>query len=204
MNRTFEDRLLSELKREVALGAGDRPEPARWRSRAFVRRSALGLAACGVAAATATLIPSPADTPAYAVEQNPDGTITLKLEEWSLERSAQRDLARKLRPLGVAVTIDNPPPGMQCQYDRGTRPPVNETSPRNKFLLHKGDTLIMENFRPAKGESSSKARMPQAGSLSYVKGKSKPCKPVPMPDAPDIPGKPMVRDGRVQAPAGDG
>lgn len=96
----FEDRLLTELARIVtARSAAGSPTPT-------ARRRALRLAGAGAAViATATVVVSPSTTvPAYAVEANPDGTLTITVHDLTDPRGLQARLAR----FGVAshVTLD--------------------------------------------------------------------------------------------------
>ncbi|WP_405726998.1 hypothetical protein OG607_23865 [Streptomyces sp. NBC_01537] len=98
--KTFEDRLLDELLREVALASGDRPQPVR--RRVTLRRTALALAACAAAAVTVVLLPGGGATAAYAVEKNADGTVTVTGEEFGDPQQLQDDL----RAAGLDATVD--------------------------------------------------------------------------------------------------
>lgn len=173
MKQTFEDRLLDELKREVVLGAQRRPECTRpGRQAAVLRRTAWGLAACGAVAMGATLLPGPADTPAYAVEPKPDGSVSVKFNDISLDRDEQRNLARELRGLGVHVSIDTPPAGMRCKEPRGDY--GHQDLRKGEFVLGAGDTLIITNLRYPKSQAHDTDL-----SFGYVRGKAGPCVPVP-------------------------
>lgn len=123
---TFEDRLLAELRREVerrSSSAELTPEVPSARRRLLTgRRLALAAGVCTAAALAVVLAPgSPAESPAYAVERNADGTVTLSVHDTSLDREAQRELAERLRPYGVEVDIQNLPPGQGCDRPRGER-----------------------------------------------------------------------------------
>jgi hypothetical protein len=122
MSTTFEDRLLVELRAEVerlrddALAA---PKPARARV-LTARRAGLGLAAaCAVTAATVVALPGSGASSAYAVEQHPDGTVTVHLYELSLDQHEQEKLVGELREAGVNAEIEYLPAGYQCAGPRG-------------------------------------------------------------------------------------
>lgn len=107
---SFEERLLMELKAEVAV-RGER------RRRVTVRRLFAGVAIAGAAAAAAVAVPllTGAERPAYAVSQNADGTIRVRIHEF---RDADK-LERDLRARGVTADISYTPPGKRCANDRG-------------------------------------------------------------------------------------
>ncbi|QBI55778.1 hypothetical protein EKD16_20075 [Streptomonospora litoralis] len=118
----FEDRLLSELKREVALNAARQDEEGARESaprRRLVTAPRLGLAAAGGAAVAAgfVLVPGATAPPAYAVEEKQDGSVEVSIEELTLDRGDQRALAADLREAGVTVEIRNPDPGTRCTSD---------------------------------------------------------------------------------------
>src|SRR5436190_11051827 len=98
----FEDTLWAELVTEhgSALTAAPRPDTPR-------RRTAtrwVGVAAAGLTAVAAAIIgPSlfGGSPPAYAVEQNPDGTVTVTFTELTAVDKVNADLAR----LGVRAKV---------------------------------------------------------------------------------------------------
>ncbi len=118
----FEDRLLAELRHIVA----ERPAPAA----AAPDRSGFGRAprsprprllagatATAAAAAVAVLLASGGGgaTPAYAVEREGDGSVTVEI-------SSLRDadgLERKLRAAGIPAVVDYTPEGKTCKQPRG-------------------------------------------------------------------------------------
>lgn len=110
--KTFEDRLLDELKRELVLHAnGPVAAPVPVYRRVTVRRAAWGLAACGALAATAILVPgSPAESPAYAVERQPDGTVTVDGTEFKDPKQLEHDL----RAAGLNATVTRFLDGKDC------------------------------------------------------------------------------------------
>ncbi|MET9848726.1 hypothetical protein [Streptomyces ossamyceticus] len=179
---TFEDRLLGELRREIALRAADRTEeaPVR-RGRVTPRRALVALAACAVAAGVVVGMPtSTGGSQAYAVERNDDGTVTVSVQEMLLSGDDRRELAERLRVEGIYVSIDRPRSGFVCAQPRG-----DEYSPRGEYdgtsgdfferpyVLRHGDTLVFEDPEPVKDSVSP------AGSMYAVRGKAKPCREVP-------------------------
>lgn len=119
MNATFEDRLLEELKREIAARG---PQPAPVRPRRVITAPRLALAAGLATAATvaAVLLPgSPATPKAYAVDRNGDGSVTVTLYDLTPDPEEQDALVARVRELGVRVSIDSPPDGTACTQPRG-------------------------------------------------------------------------------------
>lgn len=175
MKTTFEDRLLAELQGEIERREADSSLPAA-RRRVFTgRRLALAAAACAVAGLAVVLVPgSPTDSPAYAVERNDDGSVTLTLDDLGLSDHAQRELAERLRTDGIHVDIQNLDSDHQCRRPRGesipgnfdleaalsggSKPPQKVEDPKQearalasrlgawKITLHRGDTLAFENY----------------------------------------------------------
>ncbi|MGW1127029.1 hypothetical protein [Streptomyces sp. NPDC002526] len=120
MNATFEDRLLEELKREIE-ARGPQPAPAR-RPRRLVTAPRLALVAGLATAATvaAVLLPGSPTTPkAYAVDRNGDGTVTVTLYDLTPDPEEQKALVKRVRELGVLVSIDTLPLGSSCVRPRG-------------------------------------------------------------------------------------
>ncbi|WP_149824614.1 hypothetical protein [Streptomyces tailanensis] len=176
MNTTFEERLLAELKREVVLRAAEAPAPRRV---VTSRRVGLALAACGAAAAVVVALPGSGTTPAYAVEKNADGTVTLTLNDLNISRAEQRNLVRALEKAGVHTQVTELPGTTRCAEPRGeqTGPhiitfngPEKEGQVRAhpwSQTLHRGDTVTIDN---------------PAGNLSwygFYRGKAGPCEPMP-------------------------
>jgi len=117
MNTSFEDRLLAELREVVE----SRPAPAREPSarRTPPRRVGLtlgaGAALAAVGAAAVVLAGGGSDTPAYAVERQDDGTVTVDINNL---RDAD-GLERKLRAAGVPAEVDYTPEDKTCRSPRG-------------------------------------------------------------------------------------
>ncbi|MFD9322825.1 hypothetical protein ACFWDQ_35125 [Streptomyces sp. NPDC060053] len=200
--RTFEDRLLDELKAEIELrGTGVRRtapttvEPAGGGAGAAVRRLftppriAVVAVACAVAWFGAAVIPgSSAYSTAYAVERHGDGTVTLTVKDQSIDVAAQRELARRVRPWGIEVTIDVLASGYVCERSEftpfpgwavdghGNRVPVIAIKVGWDFTLRRGNVLTFENM-----EGMSR---PRAVELYSTKSQAEPCVPlkVALPD----------------------
>ncbi|MEU9831360.1 hypothetical protein AB0D67_07435 [Streptosporangium sp. NPDC048047] len=109
----FEERLLMELKAEMNERAARRPA-----RNPFRRRLPVVVAAAGVAAAALVAVPMVAGTEsaAYALTQESDGSILLKINEFRNPEQVERDLAE----LGVKADVSYVKPGKRCAPDRFT------------------------------------------------------------------------------------
>ncbi|MER5200144.1 hypothetical protein ACWD3J_41975 [Streptomyces sp. NPDC002755] len=200
--RTFEDRLLDELKAQIELretGEVRGPGPTSARpgggTRTAVRRLltprriAVVAAACAVAWFGAAAVPgSSSYSTAYAVERRGDGTVTLTVKDQSIDVAAQRELATRVNPWGIEVTIDVLAPGYVCErsgftplpvraLDRhGNRVPVIPVKAGWDVTLRRGNVLAFENT-----EGMSR---PRAVELYSTKSQAEPCVPtkVALPD----------------------
>jgi hypothetical protein len=125
----FEDRLLAELKTEIAARAAQGERAGR--RRAFGRRRLTGGAIVGVAALTALLIPAfvGSEGAAYAVTKNADGSMTVTIKALRDADRLERDLAEN----GARTDITYLPQHMRCAGDlRGVQadpPPVPPVPP---------------------------------------------------------------------------
>ncbi|KFG00175.1 hypothetical protein IQ62_15025 [Streptomyces scabiei] len=173
--KTFEDRLLDELRREIALRAEDVPEPVLRRT-ITTRRALVALAACVAAAGVVVGLPSSTGgSQAYAVERNDDGTVTVTGEELATWEH-RGELAEQLHDVGIRTSFDRPRSGYVCAKPRGETPgPEKITDPNAPwtYTLRPGDTLVFEDPEPIKDSVSP------AGVMYVVKGKAKPCREVP-------------------------
>jgi len=119
---SFEDRLWSELVREH----GDRMQPPTIGARSNRRRPALitGTAlATAVSAAAAVLLLTTTSTPAYAVTTNPDGTVTLTLNDVKAITAVNAELARDgIAARAIPLTADCPIHGFPNPMPAGTNP----------------------------------------------------------------------------------
>lgn len=107
----FEERLLMELKTEMNERAARGPV-----RRPLRRRLLMGVAVAGLAAAALVAVPMVTGTEnsAYALTENPDGSITLKINEFRDPDQVERDLAG----LGVKADVSYVQPGKRCAPDR--------------------------------------------------------------------------------------
>ncbi|MDT0443062.1 hypothetical protein [Streptomyces johnsoniae] len=116
---TFEDRLLTELKEEIAARAADEPAPASARPRLFtpLRLTAVATATAAVAGALIVGLPGGTGTsPAYAVERNQDGSVTITWNEY-LEAESRSALWEELSPALIeagAHVIQEPESPLSC------------------------------------------------------------------------------------------
>ncbi|MER5214025.1 hypothetical protein ABT063_26495 [Streptomyces sp. NPDC002838] len=198
---TFEDRLLDELQREIELreagvcrtgpaevGTGDGKPKASVRRLFAPRRIAVVAAACAAAWLATVVVPgSPADSTAYAVERHGDGRVTLTVKDQDIGIEAQRELARRVRPWGIDVTVDVLAPGYVCERSKvtspvaavdehGNRVPVIPFQAGWDVILRQGNVLAFENTR---GGSR-----PRAVEFYKTKSEAEPCVPmkVALPD----------------------
>jgi hypothetical protein len=116
MTQRFEDKLLVELKTVVAENARDAAAvtqlPARRRARG---RVALAGIAAVVATAVAVVVPAVGGRgglqPAYAVTENDDGTVTVKIYSIRDERGLERQIEEKA---GIPASVHYLPRDKMC------------------------------------------------------------------------------------------
>ena len=181
--KTFEDRLLDELQREIALRSEDRPEPVIRRT-ITTRRAFVALAACVAAAGVVVALPSSTGgSSAYAVERHEDGSVTVSMEDIVLSGDDQKELSERLRADGISVTVDKPRNGYVCAQPRGesyrqgwvvgSSRDATAVMPVHAFTLRPGDSLVFEE--PQWG---TRDRAPAATVYAF-KGRAEPCREVP-------------------------
>jgi hypothetical protein len=185
---SFEDRLLSELRAVVdarPLPEVVVPPPLRRSPRARLTLAGGAVAATAVAA---VIVASSGDrpAPAYAVERQHDGSVTVAIN--SLRDAA--GLQEKLRAAGVPAVVDYTPMGKACREPRGRHAPHNgrmstsgtaKSSGAATFTvtpgeLSPGETLVITS---SVGASASSVGM------QVVDGAVAPCELVDAPSAPD-------------------
>ncbi|MFJ1732313.1 hypothetical protein [Streptomyces sp. NPDC088254] len=159
---TFEDRLLAELKRDIAFR--EQPPPATPPRRLLApRRLAVVALPCALLGLASLLglgpvlaSEPPAQPVAYAVQGRGDGKVRLTVREQFISVEAQEALARALRPWEIHVTIDVLPPGYVCERsapastlvaldEQGDPVPVVPLKSSWDFTLGRGDLLAFEN-----------------------------------------------------------
>ncbi|MDX3690780.1 hypothetical protein PV726_10700 [Streptomyces europaeiscabiei] len=181
--KTFEDRLLDELQREIALRAEDAPEPVIRRT-ITTRRALVALAACVAAAGVVVALPSSTGgSSAYAVERHEDGSVTVSMEDIVLSGDDQKELSERLRAEGISVTVDKPRNGHVCARRRGeayqpgwvvgSSRGTGDVMPSHAFTLRPGDSLVFEVPQWGAGD-----RAPASTVFGY-KGRAEPCREVP-------------------------
>ncbi|MFH8469291.1 hypothetical protein [Streptomyces sp. NPDC017991] len=191
--KTFEDRLLDELKREITLRADELPAPAP-RRRVAPRRAVIALAASTAVAGALIALPSATGgSSAYAIERQPDGSIVLNmLDQVGLfEEDQQKELAERLRAEGIHVSIDTPRAGYVCAEPRGRNllPETmkgsvdgDDSAGEFKVTLHPGDSVAVEDPQPP-----VKPGVYAVGRVLMFEGPMKPCQEVPFEGATLLP-----------------
>jgi len=135
---TFEDRLLAELKTEVA-GRADRA-PAN-SPRRIGRRLVVGAAVVATAVAVAVAMPmvTGSQAPAYAVTPNADGSISVLIHELRDPDRLEADLAG----LGVHVDLSYHTSDLACSGGRfaSSQPlsPEQREELANRWLVSEGE-----------------------------------------------------------------
>jgi hypothetical protein len=178
---TFEDRLLDELRTVVAA----RPAPAAGPQ---PRRLRLVLATGAIAATTVgVIVLSGGDSaaPAYAVERQPDGSVTVEIR--SLRDAS--GLQEKLRAAGIPAVVDYTPIGKMCRAPRG-RPATVVGRKSMKIGIREGRsttfTITRGSVRPGQTLVIMSSIGAGASSLGteVVEGPVAPCQLI---DAPPLP-----------------
>ncbi|OKJ79732.1 hypothetical protein AMK31_26470 [Streptomyces sp. TSRI0107] len=162
------------------------PMPAPGRRRRAVTAPRLGLVAlaCVAAGAAWVLAPgSPADTPAYALESHPDGSVTLTLNDIALGGRLQDGLAERLKRQGIHVSVDDLPVGYECTHPRGEALPGPFARGEDgavgwEITLRRGDSLAFESTAQPQPDGSRQ----RVVSFYGVRGEIAPCDPVRAPE----------------------
>lgn len=179
---TFEERLLGKLTTAFVERPRTAPAPrpsAKW----------LGVAAAGVAvtgAGLAVVVATP--QPAWAVDSNRDGTITITINR----PEGAAELEKRLASLGIAADVQFPPEGQRCAPDRLPdsdiavsnaieaasigRDQVELTVNPSKAV--KGTTLLIEVS--ILDEISRNKSHGLVGVLGSVEGMPQPCRLIPL------------------------
>ncbi|WP_433416445.1 hypothetical protein ACQP1V_40200 [Microtetraspora malaysiensis] len=160
MNDNFEDRLLAELKTEMAARREARPAPASAR-RATGRRFFAAAGVLGVAAAAAVAVPMVmgSGTPAYALTKHPDGTINLKINELRDPDQVEKDLAG----MGITADVTYLPLGKHCGNTRVTPVKGDDPSFTPEELSSKDPVVEASVRKKMEGTPSYKAIQPKDG-----------------------------------------
>ncbi|MBP2702209.1 hypothetical protein JOL79_00165 [Microbispora sp. RL4-1S] len=163
MNETFEDRLLAQLKAEIAeRAARKRALP----SRRFTGRRLLACAAVvGVVAAAAAAVPLVVESrhPAYALTRHPDGSITLRISEFRDPGKVEDDLAR----MGVRADITYLPLGKQCAFGRAPAVAGDHVSTTAEEARSDDPAVQARLLKRAENTASARAIRPRNGITIY-------------------------------------
>ncbi|MFJ8104745.1 hypothetical protein [Streptomyces sp. NPDC096132] len=147
---TFEDRLLTELKREIEARGETSTVPVR-RRLLTPRRVVVALTACAVVALAPVLMPGSTGAPAaYAVERHGDGSVTLTLKQRVVDRY---ELAKALSKDDIEVVewgskvafrscTDKPGRVSLVAVDKEGRS-TTVTSWKVPVVLHPGDKVTL-------------------------------------------------------------
>ncbi|MGI5161324.1 hypothetical protein [Microbispora sp. CA-102843] len=158
MNDTFEDRLLAELKAEIAAREVRAHAPRRRSVRTRFLAGA-GIVAAATAAAVAVPLVVGQQTPAYALTQHADGSISLQINEFRDPDRVERDLAR----LGVRADISYLPLGKRCADGRAPFVAGDRTSLTKEELESQDPAVQARVRRVTENLASSKAIQPKNG-----------------------------------------
>ncbi|MEV5708788.1 hypothetical protein [Actinoallomurus sp. NPDC052274] len=134
--KTFEDRLLMELKNVVAARVPAEGERRPARQPTFRRR--WGMAGVAVLAAAGVAVGLPIalgenGTKANAVEREPDGSIRIYVRDFRHPEVIER----KLRDFGVKSNVTFLPEGKNCKEPRAAL--MRDDDPRRSYLLQWAD-----------------------------------------------------------------
>jgi hypothetical protein len=198
--RSFEERLLDELRSLVVAEPSSAPNQPGRRTRTWVaarppRRLALaGGVAALLAVAAGAGVPFLTDgaAPAYAVSRNDDGTVTVEID--SLGDAA--GLESKLGDAGIRAVVQYLPPGKACKQPwfapasaAAAGPPTkggveHSSDGRTRFTISKNlpaDETLVIMTQPGPSPSGPAGAGPESIGVALAKGEVKQCEIV---DAP--------------------
>ena len=135
---SFEAQLLHDLKTRIAARSLEEPISQAVPSVRRWRRTAVAAAAAAVATAAAVIVPGVVAGPAYAVDEGPSGTITVKVNR--LENAA--GLRRALAKHGVKADVQYLGREMQCTAGR-YRPADSASHSATSFTVGT-DRIVVE------------------------------------------------------------
>ncbi|SEU27568.1 hypothetical protein [Nonomuraea wenchangensis] len=175
---SFRDKLLQELRAEAATVVSWESRPA---PRPTTRRlvAAAGLAAA-VVAVVMVAVPLVSETPAFAVVRNPDGTVTVRINEFV----RPKELERRLREEGVRAVIDYVPYGQTCREPRGEIVPQPQRMPLRRldgpdFWIDPKDFGPDETLVVVMHSADGDPAKSNGGSVGVIRGAVAPCELVP-------------------------
>ncbi|MFJ9704562.1 hypothetical protein [Streptomyces sp. NPDC101234] len=150
------------------------------RRRRVQKRFVWGLAAAAIAAGVTVAVPNGTQTPAYAVEKNPDGTLTVSLRDldWSGGPQQFRQLADRIRAAGFTAVIDKIPPGRHCRLDRGkllNQQRSGDGKGGYKYVMTHADAFLVEEHLPGPIRKGPAVQYAHYFKPSFIKGPVEPC-----------------------------
>lgn len=157
------------------------------------KRFAWGLAAAAIAAGVTVAMPDgPTTTPAYAVEKNADGTLTVSVRDldWHGDPEQFERLAKKIRAAGFTAIVDKVPPGKRCALDRGKplkQRNVGDGKWSYQYVMTHADAFLVEENLPGAAPKGSDWESPRSFRYAFIKGRFKPCDPVDTQSPPNLP-----------------
>jgi hypothetical protein len=207
---SFEDRLLHELRSVVVANqtSGERGRRSWTASRSPRRLVLAGAAAVFVAIAAVAVVQlvGGGAAPAYAVNKNDDGTVTVEIS--SLSDAA--GLEQKLREAGIPAVVQYLPPGKACKQPWPTAAPgtpssagdhsagtalkggVEHTPDHTRFTISKtlpADTTVVIMTQV---NGPSQAAGPSSIGITLAHGEVQPCQIVDAPAGSPPLGAPPV------------
>ncbi|MEU4508428.1 hypothetical protein AB0G05_02930 [Nonomuraea wenchangensis] len=173
---SFRDELLQELRAEAATVSWE-SRPARRPVRRLA--AAAGLAAA-VVAVVAVAVPLASETPAFAVVKNPDGTVTVRINEFV----RPKELEKRLREEGVRAVIDYVPYGQTCREPRGEIVPQPQRMPLRRsdgpgFWIDPRDFGPDETLVVVMHSAAGDPAKSNGGGVGVIRGPVAPCELVP-------------------------
>jgi hypothetical protein len=179
----FEDRLLAELREVVSTqsASGELAVPRRRRA----PRLLLGGAATAAVAATVLLAVAGGDgtAPAFALDRQPDGSVTVTINRLSDAAGLQA----QLRAAGIAAVVDYTPFGKACREPRGrpaAPPPVGASVSGSSSTGHSASFTVSRKMVSV-GQTlvimTSGGTGPSSVGMEVIQGPVSPCQLV---DAP--------------------
>jgi Sigma-70, region 4 len=123
--------------------------------------------------------------PAFAVEKNSDGTLTVTSKDFTqLKSLGYNDMAAEIKKAGFNATVEKFPAGMRCEPSASRGKPLKQRT----FRDHKGqlqfsytmthhDVFLAEDFERAKVGNGKHGpiHLAQAYTYAFIEGKALPC-----------------------------
>lgn len=130
MTDPFQEKLLMALKEDIA--SRDAVPAAAPRSHRRRRLLGMGLATAALAGVAAVGVPMLGETPAYAVDREPDGSIKIEIYPEEITPAELENFEHRLEFFGVNAEVDWLNNGEACAQPRGVEvkpPAVDDPTP---------------------------------------------------------------------------